>query len=78
MTNRISTIKSKFINANSKLIALNPMAVLSRGYGAVLNESNNVVKSIDDVNVDDSITVMLKDGNLTALVQKKNRSKNNA
>lgn len=78
MLNQVSSVKERFINANSKLIALNPMSVLSRGYGAVLDKSNHVVKSVDDLNIDDNIVVMLKDGKISARVQNIDRSKNDA
>ena len=78
MLNQASMVRERFLNANSKLIALNPMSVLARGYGAVLNEKQKVVKSIDDVDVNERITVILNDGKLSATVQKKDRRNNDA
>lgn len=78
MTNQTSQIRERFINANSKLITLNPMAVLSRGYSVVLNDSGDVLKSVDQVNLDENIVVVLKDGKISASVQKKDRSNNHA
>ena len=72
-SNSISKNKQRFLEANSKLIALNPMSILSRGYGAVLGENNNIIKSIDDVNKNDTITVKLSDGKISALVLNKSR-----
>ena len=54
--------------ASAKLVTLNPLAVLSRGYGAVFNDDNKVVKSIKDVENNDKITVKLSDGNIYATV----------
>ena len=42
----IENKKQKFIGLNSKMVALNPLAVLSRGYGAVYSRDNKIVKSI--------------------------------
>ena len=78
MLSRVSNVRERFINANSKLVALNPMSVLSRGYGAVLDENNKVIKSINDIELNDNVVVMLKDGRFSAVVQKKDRSKNDA
>lgn len=64
----LSDKRERFIGVNSKLVALNPMAVLSRGYGAVFNEKNNVVKSINDIENNDKITVKLSDGDIFATV----------
>ena len=78
MLSRVFDVRERFINANSKLVALNPMSVLSRGYGAVLDENNKVIKSINDIELNDNVVVMLKDGKFSAVVQKKDRSKNDA
>lgn len=67
-TEAVSNKRERFIGVNSKLMALNPMAVLSRGYGAVFNEKNKVVKSINDINNNDKITVKLSDGDIFATV----------
>jgi len=66
--NDVREKRERFISINSKLLALNPMAVLSRGYGAVFNHDNNVVKSINDININDKITVKLNDGDFCATV----------
>ncbi len=60
--------REKFANINAKLVTLNPMAVLSRGYGAVFNENNDIIKSAKMVNVGDCIKVKLYDGNFKATV----------
>jgi len=60
--------KERFIKTNSKLIALNPMAVLNRGYGAVFDGSNKVIKSIDNVDINDEISVKIVDGVIKATV----------
>lgn len=51
-----------------KLISLNPLAVLERGYSVVSN-SNGVVKSKKDIKLKDSITIRLNDGNISAIVE---------
>ena len=53
--------KHSFIGISSKLEALNPMAVLTRGYSLVTAE-DKAVKSVEDVNVNDKIKLTLKDG----------------
>ena len=60
--------KERFANINAKLIALNPMAVLSRGYGVILNEENKIIKSIKEVSNGDRIIVKLQDGSFDATV----------
>ncbi len=53
--NRLSVV-------SSKLAALNPMAVLARGYSAVFDESGNVINSVEKINIDDTISLNLADG----------------
>ncbi len=58
---------------SASLNAMSPLAVLSRGYGAVFNENNEVVKSIDGVKPNDKILVKMADGSLNATVNSKER-----
>ncbi len=60
--------REHFANINAKLTALNPLAVLARGYGAIFNENNEVIKSTKLVNVGDNIKVKLHDGSFKATV----------
>lgn len=55
------------LNAISgRLGALNPLAVLSRGYGAVFDDKGNVVKSVKELSVGEKINVKLSDGSFDA------------
>ncbi|MBR4960812.1 MAG: exodeoxyribonuclease VII large subunit [Clostridia bacterium] len=51
-----------------KLSALNPLAVLSRGFSAVYREDGVLVKSAENVKPGDSITIRTEDGELDASV----------
>ena len=52
-----------------RLNALSPLGVLSRGYALVQAEDGRVVYSARDVAPDDTVTVRLRDGRVTARVQ---------
>lgn len=67
----LNNSKSKFLQLSGKLASLNPMSVLSRGYGAMIDDNNNIIKSINNVNVGDTISVMLSDGCVVATVTDK-------
>ncbi len=60
----------------SKLTALNPMAVLSRGYAAVFSEDDSVISSTDDLKCGKKIKLTLSDGCARATVEavEKNKS----
>ncbi len=52
----------------SKLAALNPMAVLSRGYAAVFDGEGKVINSVTALKKDDRITFKVSDGEATAVI----------
>ncbi|MBE6573092.1 MAG: exodeoxyribonuclease VII large subunit [Ruminococcaceae bacterium] len=58
--------RRKYIYLTSKLEALNPMSVISRGYSAVFDGDNKLIKSIDSVEVGKEFSVRLADGTVSA------------
>ena len=62
-------LRSSLATVSASLTALNPLAVLTRGYGAVFNKENSVVKSIENVNIGEKIKVKLSDGSIIASVE---------
>lgn len=58
----------------ARLDSLSPLAVLERGY-AVITKSNTgrVVKSVKSINKGDTVDILLRDGNIEALVSRVNR-----
>ncbi|MCL1791885.1 MAG: exodeoxyribonuclease VII large subunit [Peptococcaceae bacterium] len=53
----------------SRLHALSPLAVLSRGYGVVQDDRGQVVCSVQDVNPGDHVGIRLTDGSLECEVE---------
>ncbi len=64
----ISENGGKLSNIEAKLSALNPLAILSRGYGAVLNSERKIISSVNQANPGDTIHIKLGDGTITATV----------
>ena len=64
----ISLKNARYIAAVSKLDAMSPMKVLTRGYSMVQNERGEVLRSVTQVAPDDQIVVSLSDGALIATV----------
>ena len=58
----------------SKLEALNPLKVISRGYSAVFNQDGKLIKSINDVTAGDLIEFKTVDGSVKAEVKEKIKS----
>lgn len=57
---------------HTKIDQLNPLVILSRGYATVSNELN-YVKSIDDVKINDKITIKMHDGVINSQVISKEK-----
>ncbi len=84
LTNRMTSAQSQYlfrvrqgyIGLTSKLDAMSPLKVLSRGYAMTQTESGSLLRSVEQVDIGDSITVTLNDGVLTTTVSQKRRVKN--
>ncbi len=59
--NRLSVV-------SSRLTALNPMAVLSRGYSALFDSDNKVINSVSTLKAGEEITLKLYDGSAKAKI----------
>ncbi len=66
----ISQNRINFSSLISKLDALSPLKIISRGY-SVIKIDNEVVKSVNRVNVNDTVNILLNDGTLNAVVTDK-------
>ncbi len=62
--------KSSLSVCASRMTALNPMAVLARGYGAVFDKDLKVISNAKNVSVGDNISLMLSDGQIDSKVLK--------
>jgi len=73
---KISTERKKnaFLHTVSKLDALSPLAVLSRGY-AYATSGENIIRSVDDIVCGDKINVVFSNGSATATVNEINKRK---
>lgn len=66
--NLINKERRHFVTNTAKLDAMSPLKVLSRGYALTQNEGREVVRSVNQVSVGDTINVRLSDGCLKAAV----------
>ena len=67
----VESKKRRFIGCVSKLDAMSPLKVLTRGYALVRTDDDQVLKSVHQVQRGDKIKVNLSDGKLTASVLNK-------
>lgn len=61
--------RTRLEGASQRLEALNPSAVLGRGYAIVSADGGQVVRSVDQVRPGDGLTVQVSDGRFGARVQ---------
>lgn len=59
---------SKHETRTEKLMALNPNAVLSRGYAIAKSENGQFLRSVSDADVNDRVEIILSDGKLNARI----------
>ena len=65
---RISASRLRFASAVAKLTALNPLAVLARGYGFVQDADGKTLTSVSQMTVGENIRVTMADGYAEAKV----------
>lgn len=71
----ITQKNQQYIAAVSKLDAMSPLKVLSRGYAMTTKEQGEVVRSVKQVEPGERITISLSDGRLSATVINKEETK---
>ena len=67
----INRNNQRFIGLTSKLDAMSPLKVLTRGYSMAQNENGEVITSVSQVEPGERITVSVRDGKLSATVMDK-------
>ena len=62
--------KNEFDKRIHKLVNLNPMKILERGYSVVSSE-NKVIKKLEDVDINEVIDIKISDGIIKGIVKEK-------
>ena len=70
-TQILSVKKQNYISQVSKLDAMSPLKVLTRGYSMVQTEKGSIVRSASQVEVGDRLTVSLHQGKIGVTVMEK-------
>ena len=71
----ITRKNQRYIAAVSKLDAMSPLKVLTRGYSMAQTQQGEVLRSVSQVELGERITVSLSDGKLSATVMNKEEAK---
>ena len=73
--NHLVKMKSEKVQSYvPRLKALSVDSTLNRGFAITINESGDIVKSVDDVKINTSVKTKLSDGTITAIVSKKEKN----
>ncbi len=60
--------QAEFKNTLTALEALSPLKIMERGYSLTYDANGNLVKSVNDVTINDTVKIALSDGNLNCQV----------
>ena len=76
-SSRLRAARSRFATALASLDAMNPLAVLSRGYAAVHSEDGKkVITDVGGLTPGDRIRLSMRDGDVSATVDEVTEKKN--
>ena len=64
----VSLKRQRFVSLTAKLDAMSPLKVLSRGYAMAQSIDGNVIRSVRQVAVNETATILLSDGKLSATI----------
>ncbi len=67
----LETSKEKLLKNGAILHSLSPLATINRGY-SIVEKDNKIINSIEDINIEEEINVILKDGNIECSINKIN------
>ncbi len=70
--NRVSSFENKCMRLTTKLDTLSPLKVMNRGYSLV-TRNNFLVRSVDDVNAGENISIKLSDGTIKCTITDKEK-----
>lgn len=71
LKNRLLNYQTRLEGERKRIDALNPKAVLNRGYSIVKNKDGHIVSSVKDVNIHELIYTSVSDGEITSIVKEK-------
>lgn len=71
----INRKSARYVALTAKLDAMSPLKVLTRGYAMAQTEDGNVLRSVEQVDLGQRITVSLNDGTISATVMDKKENR---
>lgn len=68
--NKVTILKNDISSNTALLNSFSPYGVLKRGYSIVLNNSKKIIKSVNNLKIDESLEILLNDGSFESKVKK--------
>ena len=65
---KLHTARQRFVAGMAKLDAMSPLKVLSRGYAMTQNHNGALIRSVNQIQVGDSLQIKVSDGSIHATV----------
>jgi exodeoxyribonuclease VII large subunit len=65
---RLSVLKREIGELSAKLYGMNPLSVLSRGFGAIENAEGKIISSAASISVGENVKIIMSDGSVSASV----------
>ena len=72
--NVLTNKTNQYVLGINKLELLNPLSIMKKGY-SVVQSDGVIIKSVDDIEVDSNIDVLLHDGKIEANVLRKKKGR---
>lgn len=66
---KLNNKRSILIDIKNKLNLLNPTLGLENGLGILINQNGDIIKTIEEVNINEEINILLKDGKIKSIVK---------
>ncbi len=71
LSSMLSSKKADLRESSAKLGSLSPLAVLSRGYGAITDSKGNIIKTVKELSCGQIVSIRFSDGQATAEIVNK-------
>lgn len=68
-SSRLSAMSSKLDVLESRIVNADPRRLLGRGYALVCGKEGNILRGVSGVSEGDELRIVMRDGNITALVK---------
>lgn len=59
---------AEYTNLTEKLVSLNPLSILGRGYGAIKNDDGAIIGRVSDMEIGQNVSIIMSDGEAKATI----------